>query len=203
MTLEDDFGVINFSTDEGRSVDLLPEFLKSSTNLKNLILSIVPEVQEAYDAMKDVYITINIFTATGLQLDNIFGEILDLEREPGQTDTQYRADILAEASKKVRSGEISVVKSIFRSLMGATSVSLIEYQPAAFKLEAVVLAIPSASELLAIRSTMIEAKQGGNNMDLSAYMDPYFSLTSADNQLNDPNGLSSDSFDGGYLGEAL
>ena len=136
--LEQDFGNIDFDTDQGRSVDLLPEFLKDSTNLKNIILAIVPEIQELYDAVQDVYSTINIFEATGDQLDDIFGNILDLERYPGESDGDYRANLLAEASKKVRSGEISVMKGIFRNLIGATSVNLIEYQPAQFKMEAIV-----------------------------------------------------------------
>lgn len=201
--LETDFGNINFETNEGRSVDLLPEFLKDSTNIKNLILAITPEIQELYDAIQDIYATINIFEAVGDQLDDIFGNILDLERDFGQSDDDYRADLLAEASKKVRSGEIAVMKGIFKNLIGASSVNLIEYQPAQFKMEAIVSSIPSTSMLETIRATLVEAKQGGNGMELSAHVEPYFELTDLDNQLNDPNGLSGDVFDGGYLGEGF
>jgi len=198
--LELDFGNIDFENDEGRSVDLLPDFLSNSTNVKNIILAFTPEIQQLYDEIQDIYSTINIFEAVGLQLDNIFGEVLDLSRTPGQTDGEYRSSLLAEASKKVRSGEISVVKSIFRSLTSASKVDLIEYQPARFKMEATVSSIPSASELITIRNTLIEAKQGGNGMDLAAYSQTPFELTSTPNQLNDPNGLSGNSTSNGILG---
>lgn len=203
MTLEEDFGIINFETDEGRGVDLLPEFLKNSENLKNLDLCVLPEIQEIHDAQSDIYTTINIFDATGDQLDDIYGEILDLEREPGQSDADYRAALLAEASKKIRSGEISVMKGIYRSLTGASQIILTEYQPAQFKMEAIVLSIPSASMQETIRTTLEQAKQGGNGMELSAHIEPFFELTDLPNQLNDPNGLSDSGFDGGILGEGF
>ena len=54
-----------------------------------------------------------------------------------------------------------------------------------------------------IRNTLTEAKQGGNFMELSVYLEPYFELTDLDGQVNDVNGLSDDSFDGGLLGEGF
>ncbi len=134
--LKVDFGIIDFENDNDRGVDLLPYFLKNSTNINNLIKCILPEIQELHDAQSDVYSTVNINEAVGLQLDDIFGNILDTEREDGQSDDDYRVDLLLAITKFARSGEISILKSIFKSIMEANFVRLYEYQPHMFKLEA-------------------------------------------------------------------
>lgn len=203
--LEETFGNFDYVNDQDRGAQNLNEWLKFSPNVIALINSIMPEVQELHDAQQDVYSTINIFEAVGTQLDDIFGTLLDLERITSQTDDDYRADLLAQATILSRSGEITVMKSVYMNLIGASSVVLFEYQPASFQMQAVVSSVPSAAELAKIRESLEKAKQGGNNMSLSVTdsLTP-FQLGEFDSeQLNDPNGLSGASFTGGTLYEGF
>jgi hypothetical protein len=203
--LEEQFGQFDFTNDSDRGANNLLEFLKYSPNVRALINTVIPEVQELNDEQQTVYSTINIFEAAGSQLDDIFGTLLNLERETGQSDDSYRADLLAQATVLSRSGEIVVLKSIYRNLTMATSVRLYEYQPAHFRIEATVTSIPSTSELEKIRLTMDNSKQGGNGMELSVGVDPIFTLNPSGStpQLNDPKGLSGGGFVGGTLGTGL
>jgi len=199
MTAETEFGVIDFINDIDRGAHLLPEFLKNSPKIIALIEAILPEIQELHDAQKDIATTINIFDATGLQLDNIFGEILNLGRVLGQLDDDYRIDLLVQIVKIAKSAEILTMKRIYKTLLNASSVRLFEYQPATFKLEASVSAIPSDSKLTKIRSTLSEAKQGGNGMLLSVNDAEPFRLVVSNPQTNSPNGLTDGTFTGGTL----
>jgi len=167
VELEEDFGVIDFLTDEKRGADLLPEFLKYSDNIVAMIKTFIPEIQELHDAQSDFYSTLNIFEAVGSQLDDIFGNILDTDRETGQTDDSYRADLLAAVTKLAKSGDIQTMKSIFRNLSGASSVSLSEQQPASFSMTAFGVSTLTETELEKIRATLKTAKQGGNSMILA------------------------------------
>ncbi|MBU2645876.1 hypothetical protein KKI24_14300 [bacterium] len=197
--LEALFGDFDFTGDSDRGAGLLPEFLKNSENAIALINAILEEVQELHEAQKDVFSTINIYDAVGDQLDDIFGEILDLERKIGQTDSEYRADLLSRTAEIARSGEILTMKNAFRAIMQASSVRLFEYQPATFKLEATVSSIPTAAELAKIRQSMAKIKQGGNTMLLSCNDTTAFTLVSENPQLNSPSGLTDGTFTGGTL----
>jgi len=199
MTLADEFGEIDFLNDEGRGVDNLPDFLRNSPNFVDIIEAFIPEIQELHDAQRDVFLNINIYDAEGSQLDNIFGDLLDLERLPGQSDDDYRLDIIAQASKLSKSGDILTMKRLYRSLLNASSVRLFEYQSAYFKLEAAVDSIPSEAQLEKIRSTLKTAKQGGNGMILSINDQSAFTLVSSNPQTNSPNGLTDGTFTGGTL----
>jgi len=199
--LEQQFGEYDYINDLDRGANNLIEFVKYSPNIIALINSVMPEVQELHDAQKDVYSTINIFEAVGSQLDDIFGTLLDLERTSGQSDDSYRLDLLSQATVLSRSGEISVVKSLYRNLLSATSVQLFEFQPAAFKMDAIASVIPSVTELQKIRESLEKAKQTGNNMALTitSSTTPFELEELTSPSLNDVNGLSGDSFDGGTL----
>ncbi len=165
--LREDFGIIDFLNDPGRGAKLLPDFLKSAENVNGLINAIIPEIQELHDAQSDVYSLINIFEAVGLQLDNIYGEILNTPRLTGQTDDDYRADLLIAFAKSVRSGEISAMKAAYKDLADTTNALLFEQNPASFSMQANVSVIPDASGLARIRDVLTELKQGGNTMILS------------------------------------
>jgi hypothetical protein len=200
MTLSEQFGDFDFVNGADRGAQNLHEWVKYSPNIKALVNSVMPEIQELNDAQKDVYTTINIFDAVGTQLDNIFGNLLDLARTTGQTDDDYRLDLLARSSVLSRSGEITSMKSVYQNLITANLISLYEYQPAAFKMEATVSTIPSDATLAKIRSTLVNAKQGGNTMILSvtdAVMIQMEAFTSI--QTDSPTGLSGPSHVGGTL----
>lgn len=203
--LEEIFGNFDYVNDQDRGAQNLNEWLKFSPNVKALINSVMPEFQELHDAQQDVYSTINIFEAIGTQLDDIFGTLLDLERITSQTDDDYRLDLLSQASIFSRSGEIIIMKSIYGNLIAASQVSLFEYQPAAFKMQATVTTIPSAAELTKIRETLVRAKQGGNNMQLSvtASLTPFRLGEFTSEQTNSTNGFSGSGFTGGTLSEGF
>lgn len=204
--LEEQFGEFDFTNDNDRGANTLIEFIKYSPNIVALVNSIMPEIQELHDAQKDVYSTINIFESVGTQLDDIFGTLLNLERETGQTDDDYRADLLAQSSILSKSGEITTMKDMYRSLVNASIVSLFEYQPAAFQMQATVSSIPSDSELVKVRSTLENAKQGGNNMSLSITdsATPFTLARLISPQLNSNFGLNGEGFtDGGTLAQGF
>lgn len=165
--LREDFVIIDFLNDPERGAKLLPDFLKSAENVNGLINAIIPEIQELHDAQSDVYSTINIFEAVGLQLDNIYGEILDTPRLTGQTDDSYRADLLIAFSRLARSGEISTMKAAYKELAQTTNALLFEQNPASFSMQANVSTIPDAEGLAKIRAVLVELKQGGTTMMLS------------------------------------
>jgi len=198
------FPNINFVNDDDRGAGILLEWVKHSPNIVGLVQSIMPEIQELYDAQQDIFSTINIFEAVGTQLDDIFGEYLNTNRNAGQTDDSYRLDLLSAFALLTRSGEIAIMKSIYKSLLGASTVSLYEYQPAAFRLTATATTIPSDDDLPSIRATLKDAKQGGNNMTLAVTDKVPFKLGNpSSQQLNHPNGLSGNGFTGGTLSKGF
>ena len=200
--LEELYGNIDFVNDTDRGAGILLEWLKNSPNVVGLVQAIMPEIQEVHDAGQDVFSTINIFEAVGTQLDNVFGEYLNTERNVSETDNDYRARLLAATSQLAKSGEIVVMKGVFRNLLGATSVSLFEYQPAAFRIEGIAPSVPSASQLITIRETLEGAKQGGNNLSLAITdsSTPFTFGLLTSQQLNSTEGFSGPVFtDGGTL----
>jgi len=202
--LEKVFGEFNYVTDEDRGAQILHEWIKFSPNIKALVNTITPELQELHDAQKDVYANINIFEAIGSQLDDIFGNLLDLERIPGQSDAKYRTVLLARITVLSRSGDIVTLKGLYRSLTGSSLISLIEFQSAAFKMNAVVTVIPSTLELALIRETLESAKQGGNQLLLSINNQTEFTLGNLSSpELNSQEGLSEGAFTGGILSEGF
>jgi len=161
-----DFGVFNFLTDLDRGSNILPEFLKWSPGVKGLVDAIMPEIQELHDAQSDVYSTVNIFEAVGSQLDDIFGEILDLPRELGQTDDIYRTVLLAVIPSIGGSGTIGVVKSVLRDLSEAPTVSLIEVFSHMVIMHAIVDSFGDITDKDLIDTTMNGVKGGGIKLDI-------------------------------------
>ena len=199
--LEEQYGIFDFEDEQGRGTDLLPEVFKNSENIKKLVNIFMSMIQDLHDAGKDVYSKINIFEAEGSQLDDIFGNFLDVEKELGETDDDYRNRIIAKTSQLSRSGEIAVMKSTFLNLLDASTVSLYEYQPAAFYMVAEVATIPSDSDLESVKTQLIDSKQGGNNMTLAVNDSVPFEFGEfASTQPDSPNGFSGPVFtDGGTL----
>lgn len=202
--LEKQFGLIDFINDIDRGANTLPEFLKYSENVIALINAVLKEFQELYEAQKDVYSTVNIYEAVGVSLDNIYGEILDLKREAGQLDEDYRLALLARVAQIARSGEITVLKSIFKNIVQGEYARLYEYKTASFRLFCKTQKIFTDEELQKIRDQIALAKQGGNHMELAiSNAENTFTLVESNPQLNSPIGLSSDTFSGGTLAKGF
>lgn len=197
------FDDIDFIDGDGRGADVLPEFLKHSPDAVLLEKAILAEIQELHDAQKEVYENINLFDAVGSQLDDIFGEILDLPRESGLTDEDYRYLLFTQVSRIAKSGEIPVMKTAYRSLLKAESVRLFEYQPAHFKLEASVTEIPADERLVAIKKAIKTIKQAGNGIEFSINDSEPFRLVASNPSQGSPNGLTDGTFTGGTLSTAF
>lgn len=170
MTLEQQFGEFDFVNGADRGAQNLNEWLKFSPNVKALINSITPEIQEVNDSQSDLYTKINIFDSEGTQLDDIFGNLLDTEREEGQTDSSYRTTLLGATTKFRGSGEIVVMKNLYKTLVAATNISLIEYNPATFIMNAQV-PVPNDVDVSGVSAELKKSKQGGTEMDLTISID--------------------------------
>lgn len=190
MTLETDFGIIDFVNDTDRGAGLLPEFLKNADNVVGLINAIIPEIQEINDAQSDVYTTINIFDAIGTQLDDIYGEILDTPRELLQSDDDYRTVLLAVAPSIGGSGTIRIIKNTLRSLAGADIVSLLEVPLHTIILHAFVDDFLDIISKTSIDDNMKLVKAGGVGMTIGV-------------QLNSSAFIFSDDVAGGAIGEGF
>lgn len=165
--LRDDFGNFDFVNNDDRGANNLPEMFKYSPGMIGLINAVMPEIQELNNAQQDVYATINIFDAVGTQLDDIFGEILDVERGQGQTDDVYRAILLAVVPSIGGSGTITVVKSVLKSLSGADSVSMLEVFPHTILLYIFVDDFGDIADKDLIDSIMKGVKAGGIGMNIA------------------------------------
>lgn len=190
MTIAEEFGVIDFLNDNDRGTALLPEFLKDSQRINDIINAILPEIQELHDAQFDVYSKINLNDAVGLQLDDIFGEILDLARTQSQTDEDYRTALKARISSFARSGEISVLKQAARDLTGATDVSLLEVFTMTLLMHIYVGAFEDIPNAQFISDTLGTLKQAG------VFLDVGMSLASSEFKF-------SESLTGGEVGEGF
>lgn len=170
MTAKEQFGEFDFVNDEDRGAQNLHEWLKFSPNVKALVNSIMPEIQEVHDAQSDLYTKINIFDAVGSQLDDIFGNLLETPREIGQSDTSYRTTLLGATTKFSGAGEIVVMKNLFKTFVSATRISLIEYNPATFIMNAQV-PVPNDVDISSVSKELKKTKQGGTEMDLTISID--------------------------------
>lgn len=203
--LEEKFGEIDFVNDDDRGAQNLHEWLKFSPNVKALVNSVMPEFQEIHDAQKDVYATINISEAVGTQLDDIFGNLLDVERETGASDNEYRTILLGRTTVLNKSGDIITMKGLYRNLVSATSISLIEYNPATFIMNAQVPVVNDV-DVTNVRSELVKAKQGGNELALTLSIDTTpFSFISVGDTPDPTLGFSSlsDPTSGGTLGSLI
>ncbi len=188
--LIDDFGDFDFVNDDDRGANNLPEMLKYSPNTVGLVNAVMPEIQELNDAQQDVFSTINIFEAVGLQLDNIFGEILDTERETGQTDGEYRSALLLVIPSVSGSGTIASVKQTARDMTEQQNVSLIEVFTFVMLMHIFVDAFEDVPNAQFVSDTIKESKQAGVYLDIGL-------------ELNDSVFRFSDDVSGGAVGEGF
>lgn len=188
--LRDDFGDFDFVNDADRGANNLPEMLKYSPNMIGLIDAVMPEVQELNDAQQDIYATINIFEAVGLQLDNIFGEILNTEREQGQSDEDYRSVLLAFIPSVSGSGTIASVKQTARDITGQQNISLIEVFTFTLLMHIFVDAFEDVPNGQFVAATIKESKQAGVFLDIGL-------------ELNSSVFKFSDDISGGEVGEGF
>jgi len=116
--LIDQFDQPDLKNDKGHGHTLLPGYLSEATNLKGYSGAFLDELQELSDVFKEMFATLNIDEATGIYLD-LFGKLLGLDRTSGDDET-YRQALKSQISELLNSGQISVLKKLFKNLTGST-----------------------------------------------------------------------------------
>ncbi len=140
------------------------EFFKTLVNWEKLLTVYAQDSQEVEDVLKDFHDKLNVQFGEGETLD-VYGKIFLVARN-NLTDDEYRNFILSAAAEFLQSGEIETLISVYKSLMLATKITLIEYFPASFIANAQVND-PSTTVTTSIREAMSKVKAAGVNMDLT------------------------------------
>ena len=149
-----------------KAKDRLPRFLDGATNFNALIDIMGVRTQgietELFNLLDQRYLAI----AVGAQLDGL-GQILNLEREIGQSDSDYRFDLIAETGKLALSGQIESLILLFKTITFAVSLDLVEFYPASVLLTAFYDADEQDALLDSnIIEAMNEVKAAGVHLDL-------------------------------------
>ena len=98
----------------------LPGFMQGATNIEAFLDAIVGEAQNIETALFQLLDQRHLTVAVGTQLDGI-GEILDLARVVGQTDADYRTDLIAQAGEIAKAGEMQTLITAMINLVGLVS----------------------------------------------------------------------------------
>ncbi len=109
----------------------LLEQYKNKPHVEGTLEAINNQVQEIENTGWDLKENRSLDTATGVQLDGI-GEIVNLERPTGMSDTEYRIRLKAQIQILISNGEPETIIRIFQLLSGATSIHLIELELASY-----------------------------------------------------------------------
>ena len=112
-----------------KALDRLAEQFEDKINLATLICSFTAEVQELEFVIYNLFIKRSLDSSVGVQLDGI-GEIVGKEREPGQSDGNYRSAIRIQIGINNGSGEPETMISAFKELTNANNILYQENCPA-------------------------------------------------------------------------
>lgn len=179
------------------------EFFKGLLNWEKLLTIYAEDSQEIEDVLKEFHDKLNVQFGEGETLD-VYGKIF-LAARGSLTDDEYRSVILSAYAEFQRSGEIETIISVYKSLMLASKITLIEYFPATFIANAEVLD-PGAIETLFVRDAVSTIKAAGVDMDLTVSQNAgAFSFISEGDSPDPSLGWSSviDPDSGGVMGKIL
>jgi len=112
-----------------RALDRLTEQFETKTRIATLICAFTAEVQEIELVIYDLLIKRSLDASTGAQLDGV-GEIVGKEREPGQSDEDYRTAIRIQIGINNGSGEPETLITAFKELTNANIILYQENYPA-------------------------------------------------------------------------
>ena len=118
-----------------KAKDRLPRFLAGAVNFNALIDVASARTQDLETELFNLLDQRNLTDAIGLQLDGL-GQILNLEREVGQSDTNYRQALIGETGQLALSGQIESLINVFNALTLAVSSDVVEFFPASVLLTA-------------------------------------------------------------------
>jgi hypothetical protein len=139
---------------------------KERVNTNKLVGSFVSEIQEAENAMYDVYKNCGIFTAIGAQLD-IIGKLVGEARQ-GRPDNAYRIAIIARIKLNVSAGEPDSIIDAIKQLMDTEIVDFSEPNTAYFT-----VFIQSLINIPNITSIVKEMSPAGVNSTISVLKPNY------------------------------
>jgi len=108
-----------------RARERLPSFFQEGTNMALFVNAITLETQNLETAFFQLLNERNLSVAVGVQLDGL-GQILDLARDTGESDTDYRARLTARVADLARSGDIQTLIDEFIALSGLTGTDTLE-----------------------------------------------------------------------------
>jgi len=149
---------------ETRALNRQIEFFKTLVNWEKLLTIYANDAQEVEDVLKDFHDKLNVQFGEGETLD-VFGKIFLVARG-NLTDDEYRNFILSASAGFRQSGEIETIISVYKALMLATKITLIEYFPASFIANAQV-DDPTTLVTTSVREAMSKVKAAGVEMDLT------------------------------------
>lgn len=141
-----------------------PSQFDDAVNLNLLIDIIGGRTQELETQLFKILDERHLTVAAGVQLDGI-GQILDLDREFGETDLSYRTRLASRTGELSKSGELENVISVFKIFVGASSVWAAEFFPAGIQMNAFVAVDPT--DTASIIETMNAVKAQGVKLILT------------------------------------
>ena len=147
---------------EVRALDRNIEFFKGLINWEKLLTIYAEDSQEIEDVLKDFHDKLNVQFGEGTTLD-VFGKIFQVARG-ALSDDEYRNLILSSYAEFQKSGQIEVLISVYKSLMLASKITLIEYFPATFIMNAEVDGTPVTDF---VREAIAGVKAAGVGFDLT------------------------------------
>jgi len=191
---------IDFLNSIDRGVNLLPDWLLKAKNTTGLLEAILAEVQELYDAIQHASLMSLLDNATGRTLEQ-YGERVNLSRELGQSNDDYRIAIKAQIQSTASHGSIKQLIDLFSLLTSSNSVKLDEVFPASIVISAEVDSFDLQSKET-IANKMRAAKAGGVGITIG--LNKTNSFMFADNENNivpEGQGFSQleDGSDGGQM----
>ena len=117
-----------------RAIARSPGFEQGNTQLARLIRALLGGLQNVEDVTFDLITKQAISTGEGTQLDNI-GEILQLDRDAGQTDDDYKLALFGRAGEMGGSGTLNQLLDLLGLLIPSTGIIYVdEYFPASLTL---------------------------------------------------------------------
>jgi len=174
---------------EERALNRQIEFFKTLLNWEKLLTIYAEDSQEVEDVLNEFHEKLNVQFGEGETLD-VYGKIFNLARE-NLDDDEFRNLILSAYTEIQRSGEIETIISVYKSLMLASKVTLIEYFPATFIVNAEVDDV-SVDFPSSIRDALNRVKAAGVESDLTVSQNTgAFSFVSVGDLLDPSLGFSS------------
>jgi hypothetical protein len=142
----------------------LPGFMLGATNIEAFIDAIAAEAQVLESVFFQLLDERHLTVAVGTQLDGL-GQILDLDRVVGQTDTSYRISLIARAGELAKGGEMETLITAMinvLTLVAPDALFIHEAYPATVLIEHVTDTDPQdAGDDASLIATMNAIRAGG------------------------------------------